>query len=76
MRKELCAIRDKVNVLIDAIDRVPKTSSHPNTAPGGGGQRGGASESHNVPQQNQLPPQTAVKGEGVYAVECEERENI
>lgn len=27
MRKELCAIRDKVNVLIDAIDRVPKTFS-------------------------------------------------
>ena len=35
VRKELCAIRDKVNALIDAIDRVPKTSSSSSTAPEG-----------------------------------------
>ena len=59
VRKELCAIRDKVNVLIDAIDRVPKTSSS-STAPG----RGGASESRTATPQSQPPPQTVVKGEG------------
>ena len=63
VRKELCAIRDKVNVLIDAIDRVPKTSSSSSAAPGGG--RGGASESRSVIQQSQPHPQTAVKGEGM-----------
>ena len=71
VRKELCAIRDKVNVLIDAIDRVPKTSSSSSSiAPGGGGGRGGASESRNVTQQSQPPPQTTVKGEGKCVCVC------
>ena len=65
MRKELCAIRDKVNVLIDAIDRVPQTSSS-STAPG----RRGASESRNVTQQSQPAPQTTVKGEGKCVCVC------
>ena len=66
VRKELCDIRDKVNVLIDAIDRVPKmaaSSSSVSRVLGKGDPRV-VTETTSPTQQTQPHP-GGVKTEGV-----------
>ena len=69
VRKELCAIRDKVNVLIDAIDRVPKSSSKASDRDAG--RTAVATSSPTQPTQS---PQAAGKAEGMGEGGKRERE--
>ena len=69
VRRELCEIRDKVNVLIDAIDRVPKTSSSTVSRESGRREVRVATESTSSAQPAQ-PTQSGVKSEGIYIHLC------
>ena len=63
VRKELCDIRDKVNVLIDAIDHVPKTPSGRGL---GSVDRRAAADTSGSSQQTK--PTSGVKSEGCVCV--------
>ena len=67
VRKELCDIRDKVNVLIDAIDRVPKvsTSSLSVSRSSGKGDVRAVTETSSSAQETQPHP-SSVKTEGMH----------